>query len=73
MALEILVNTGSINGVLPDGTNPLQWTNVDSPSLMSSASHSRLMFIWTEYLTHWGRDKMAAISQTTLSIAFSWI
>ena len=23
-------------------------------------------------LTHWGRDKVAAISQTTLSIAFSW-
>ena len=25
------------------------------------------------YLTHWGRDKMAAISQTTLSNAFSWM
>ena len=25
------------------------------------------------YLTHWGRDNMAAISQTTLSNAFSWI
>ena len=25
-----------------------------------------------EPLTHWGRDKMAAISQTTLSNAFSW-
>ena len=24
------------------------------------------------YLTHWGWDKMAAISQTTLSNAFSW-
>ena len=24
-------------------------------------------------LTHWGRDKMAAVSQTTLSNAFSWI
>ena len=24
-------------------------------------------------LTHWGRDKMAAISPTTLSIAFSWM
>ena len=23
-------------------------------------------------ITHWGRDKMAAISQTTLSSAFSW-
>ena len=24
-------------------------------------------------LTHWGRDKMAAIFQTTFSIAFSWM
>ena len=24
-------------------------------------------------LTHWGRDKMASISQTTLSNAFSWM
>ena len=24
-------------------------------------------------LTHWGREKMAAISQTTLSSAFSWM
>ena len=28
-------------------------------------------FCWT--LTHWGRDKMAAVSQTTLSKAFSWM
>ena len=28
---------------------------------------------WASYLTHWGRDKMAAISQTTLSNAFSWM
>ena len=27
---------------------------------------------WTA-LTHWGRDKMAAISQTTFSNAFSWM
>ena len=25
------------------------------------------------YLTHWGRDKMDAISQTTFSNAFSWM
>ena len=25
------------------------------------------------YLTHWGRDKMAAVSQTTLSNASSWM
>ena len=28
---------------------------------------------WREVLTHWGRDKMAAIFQTTLSNAFSWM
>ena len=27
----------------------------------------------TSALTHWGRDKMAAISQTTYSNAFSWM
>ena len=27
----------------------------------------------TEVLTHWGRDKMDAISQTTFSSAFSWM
>ena len=31
--------------------------------------------IWQHisWLTHWGRDKMAAVSQTTLSNAFSWM
>ena len=28
---------------------------------------------WSSLLTHWGRDKMAAISQTTFSNAFSWM
>ena len=28
---------------------------------------------WKNLLTHWGRDKMAAISQTTLANAFSWV
>ena len=36
----------------------------------------RQMFVCLEYavdgLTHWGWDKMAAISQTTFSNAFSW-
>ena len=30
------------------------------------------LFAWWP-LTHWGRDKIATISQTTLSIAFSWM
>ena len=28
---------------------------------------------WVSVLTHWGRDKMVAISQTTFSSAFSWM
>ena len=28
---------------------------------------------WPTWLTHWGRDKMAVIFQTTLSNAFSWM
>ena len=30
-------------------------------------------YIRTASLTHWGRDKIATISQTTLSNAFSWM
>ena len=32
-----------------------------------------LMNILTMHLTHWGRDKMAAIFQTTIWNAFSWM
>ena len=32
-----------------------------------------LFAIWERPLTHWGLDKMAAFSQTTLSNAFSWM
>ena len=34
-----------------------------------SKSHQNICYC---YLTHWGRDKMAAIYQTTFSNAFSW-
>ena len=33
----------------------------------------RRKWLFVDSLTHWGRDKMAAVSQTTLSIAFSWM
>ena len=32
-----------------------------------------VMCLWCFVLTHWGRDKMDAISQTTFSSAFSWM
>ena len=34
---------------------------------------STVVICYTTSLTHWGRDKMAAISQTTFSSAFSWM
>ena len=39
---------------------------------INSPYYSSLIF-QEIHLTHWGRDKMAAISLTKLSIAFSWI
>ena len=40
--------------------------------------HNSWIFLWYRphilfVLTHWGRDNMAAVSQTTLSNAFSWM
>ena len=31
-----------------------------------------IVYLFTAWLTHWGRDKMTTISQTTYSNAFSW-
>ena len=31
------------------------------------------LFLWSVRVTHWGRDKIASIFQTTFSIAFSWM
>ena len=42
--------------------------NISHGNLSASPSHGR-----HGILTHWGRDKMDAISQTTFSSAFSWI
>ena len=35
--------------------------------------HAIAMISFLSILTHWGRDKMDAVSQTTLSKAFSWM
>ena len=43
------------------------------PELISVTASSRRRLLFGEYLTHWGRDKMAVVSQTTLSNAFSWM
>ena len=39
------------------------WSRPDNPRFLVNLQR----------LTHWDRDKMAAISQTTLSTAFSWM
>ena len=41
--------------------------------LIDSLTAIALIVVWMVWLTHWGRDKMAAVSQTTLSNAFSWM
>ena len=43
---------------------------IQSEVILSYIRHMRSALI---ILTHWGRDKMGAISQTTFSIAFSWM
>ena len=35
--------------------------------------HAHMCHLASNELTHWGRDKMPAISQTTLSNSFSWM
>ena len=48
------------------------WTLVDGYE--SSGSYTaQVRFGQMGQLTHWGRDKMDAISQTTFSSAFSWM
>ena len=61
------VNIGSGNGMAPNRQHAIAWTN-DEP-----------VYCWIYVsagfieLTHWGWDKMDAISQTTFSSAFSWM
>ena len=44
-----------------------------SLSMGSQHWHSYIHGIYTNTSTHWGRDKMAAIFQTTFSNGFSWM
>ena len=52
-------------------TQSLKLNTKGSLSYKDKSFRDKLIcFLW---LTHWGRDKMAAFSQTTLSNAFSWM
>ena len=42
-------------------------------STLNTGNATRFHKISKAILTHWGRDKMAVVSQTTLSNAFSWM
>ena len=44
----------------------ITWTDMTCHHISRSSDNGRA-------LTHWGRDKMYAISQTTFSSAFSWM
>ena len=48
-------------------------TTIQCAKIASVTSWQALMSIDWMVLTHWGRDKMTAISQTTFSNAFSWM
>ena len=54
------------------------WSYVLRPLLSTSLRQSPHCSLvrgmgWNYRLTHWGRDKMAAVSKTTFSNAFSWM
>ena len=49
----------------------ITWTSIDFSEMGSSVIHQRA--VSQEMLTHWGRDKIDAISQTPFSNAFSWM
>ena len=56
----------------------IPWLTVLDPEVYSRVPYYIVMYqswerISQMVLTHWGRDKMAAISQTTLSNVFSWM
>ena len=52
----------------------ITWTSANLQSARSGDNHQRAMACAShQSLTHWGRDKMDAISQTPFSSAFSWM
>ena len=60
---EYLKNSDTINEYLKHLTLLM---NTSKQLIMNTSKHVTL-------LTHWGRDKMAAVFQTTFSNAFSWM
>ena len=50
-----------------------KWGSSCTAGLTLKRTTAKHNIIWDQILTHWGRNKMDAISQTTLSNAFSWM
>ena len=75
LGLNVLIKRCS-KGV-SKGCNFNRWTAVQIRAWMSNhipKGCMRVITLWkSAYLTHWDRDKMAAVSQTTFSDAFSWM
>ena len=71
---EVRLSTGS-DSLVPLDNIMVQYQYI--PIILASAYHVLPRFDITESqqypLTHWGRDKMAAIFQTTFLHAFSWM
>ena len=59
--------TSSCNGSWPVCHQAIMWPKTELLSVELPGKNL------CDILTHWGRDKMAAVSQTTLSNAFSWM
>ena len=66
-----LFSSGIISVFLARGSYKMKWK---LQSYKFGMLHSEQdIFAAKNCLTHWGRDKIAAISQTTLSNAYSWM
>ena len=55
------------NGLAPNRRQAITWTDVDPVYWLIYAAPGETS------LTHWGRDEIDAILQTTVSNAFSWV
>ena len=74
---QFILMAGSLNCIFPNTVNQsisLVFGERQSPSVSKSATYTFvLLTILLIAITHWGRDKMAGISQTTFSNVFSWV
>ena len=88
-AESVYIGTIPADGLAPDGTKPPAMHRDDHKVFLDIPELQIAIYWWIhlpncqfylpqvigqwDMLTHWGRDKMAAFSQTALSNAFSWM